>query len=110
MLQHRVRGSDGLWHLNDEHQYFAILYHAVVHKGHIGVGYLDEVHALSKVCTLTAHLQTWASCLKQWMEPRYEFSNTCHNCGGSYLAQVGLADICGHCEQEQEGGSVEEVS
>ena len=100
MMKNRVRGADGLWHLNGEDQYFAILYHAVVHKGHIGSGYLDEVRALSNICTLTPDLKTWVSCLKQWMQPRYEFSNTCHNCGGNYLTQVGLLNLCGKCAQQ----------
>ena len=98
MLQRRVRGPDGLWHLNDEFQYFATLYEVVV-KGQIGKGDLDEVNALSNICTLTTQLKTWALCLKQWMNTRPEFSNPCNNFGCSYLTQMGLQQTCIHCKK-----------
>ena len=95
MLSRRVRGRDGLYHLNDEDQYYAIPYRAVVHKGHIGSGYLHEVTALMpNECDLDTNIVTWLTCLQRWMEPRFVFSATCHNCGGQYLEQVGLPNCC----------------
>jgi FkbM family methyltransferase len=98
MLQRRVRGPDGLWHLNDEFQYFATLYEVVV-KGQIRKGDLDEVNALSNICTLTTQLKTWALCLKQWMNTKPEFSNPCNNFGCSYLTQMGLKHTCRRCKK-----------
>jgi hypothetical protein len=43
-------------------------------------------------------MSTWLSCLKPWMQSHhYEFSNSCHNCGGELLQSVSLEDTCGKC-------------
>jgi len=98
MLRRRVRAGDGLYHLHDEDQYYALLYHAVIHKGKIGAGYLQICQSLLSDCALTADIATWSTCLQKWMLGRFEFSETCHNCGESFLAEVGLANTCGDCE------------
>jgi hypothetical protein len=97
MLRRRRRGADGVYYLHDEDQYYALLYHAVVHKGEIGEGYLQTVTSLGFECTLTSDILTWAQCLKVWMHDRFEFSETCHNCGGTFLSEVGLPNTCGNC-------------
>ena len=97
MLRRRRRGADGVYYLHDEDQYYALLYHAVVHKGEIGEGYLQTVTSLGFECTLTSDILTWAQCVKVWMHDRFEFSETCHNCGGTFLSEVGLPNTCGNC-------------
>jgi GR25 family glycosyltransferase involved in LPS biosynthesis len=100
MLLHRVRGLDGLYHLKKEDQGYALMYHVVVHKGFIGNGYLAEVRMLVPQCNLTEKIETWVSCLCTWMtSSRFVFSETCHNCGGQFLADVGLLNTCGNCER-----------
>ena len=32
-------------------------------------------------------------------ESRFSFSETCHNCGGQFLAEVGLMNTCGKCKE-----------
>ena len=98
MLRRRQRNAFGVFMLSTEDQCYALLYHAIVHKGHIGSGYLEVVQKVCHRCKLTSDILTWLNCLKQWMHNRYEFSFSCHNCGGELLDHVSLVDGCGQCK------------
>ena len=71
MLFHRVRRSSGIFHLSNEDQCYALLYHAVIHKGRIGAGYLPIVRNICLDCALNDDISTWKECLNRWIEPRF---------------------------------------
>ena len=101
MLARRVRRKDGTYLLKSEDQLYALLYHAVLHKGSIGSGYLRRVQNFKTECTLTDDISTWLLCLERWIVPRYNFSESCHNCGGEkLLSMIHVKNTCGKCAKQ----------